>query len=55
MVDSLDEKAPISKNMPPVTGATNWTIGLMERIQEPMQKLSQLNQAVLEREEYKDV
>ncbi|CAG9311235.1 unnamed protein product [Blepharisma stoltei] len=55
LVDRLDEKAPISKNMPPVTGAINWTRGLMERIKEPMEKLSNLNQTVLEREEYKDV
>lgn len=55
LVDKLDERAPISKNMPPVTGAINWTRGLMERIKEPMEKLSNLNQTVLEREEYKDV
>jgi dynein heavy chain len=41
--------------MPPVTGAFNWTRGLMDRIKDPMEKLSNLNQAVLEREEYKDV
>ena len=55
LVDTGDEKAPISKNMPPVTGAFNWTRGLQDRIKDPMEKLSNLNQAVLEREEYKDV
>lgn len=55
LVDRLDPRAPISKNMPPVTGAINWTRGLMERIKEPMEKLSNLSQTVLEREEYKDV
>jgi dynein heavy chain len=55
LVDRIDDKAPISKNMPPVTGSIIWTRGLIERIKEPMEKLSSLNQAVLEREEYKDV
>ena len=55
LVDKLDPRSPISKNMPPVTGAINWTRGLMERIKEPMEKLSNLSQTVLEREEYKDV
>ena len=55
LVDKLDPRAPIAKNMPPVTGAINWTRGLMERIKEPMEKLSNLSQTVLEREEYKDV
>lgn len=55
LVDRLEERAPISKNMPPVTGAVNWARGLMERIKEPMEKLSSLSQAVTDREEYKDV
>ena len=55
LVDRLDPRAPIAKNMPPVTGAINWTRGLMERIKDPMEKLSNLSQTVLEREEYKDV
>ena len=55
LVDELDSKAPIPKNMPPVTGAINWTRGLMERIKEPMEKLSTFNDAIFEREEYKDV
>lgn len=55
LVDSLAEKSPIPKNMPPITGAINWARGLMDRIKEPMEKLSSLSQAVLEREEFKDV
>lgn len=55
LVDRLEEKAPIAKNQPPITGALNWARGLMERIKEPIEKLSNLNQAVTEREEYKDV
>jgi dynein heavy chain len=55
LVDSLADKSPVPKNMPPVTGAINWARGLMDRIKEPMEKLSSLSQAVLEREEFKDV
>jgi len=36
LVDKVDERAPISNNLPPITGALNWTRGLLERITEPM-------------------
>lgn len=39
----MDDKAPISSNMPPISGALNWTSGLLERIKEPMDKLSNLS------------
>lgn len=50
-----DEKAPIFKNLPPVSGALYWTNGLLERIREPMEKLSKLSQSIQDREEFKDV
>jgi dynein heavy chain len=46
LVDSSDEKAPIFKNLPPIAGALNWTNGLLERIDEPMDKLSKLSQSI---------
>lgn len=55
LVDKVDERAPISNNLPPITGALNWTTGLLERITEPMEKLSILSQSIKDREEYKDV
>lgn len=41
--------------MPPIAGAINWTQGLIERIKEPMDKLSILSQSIQDREEFKDV
>jgi dynein heavy chain len=55
LVDRADERAPISSNLPPIAGALYWTSGLLERIQEPMEKLTQLSQSIQDREEYKDV
>jgi dynein heavy chain, axonemal len=55
LVDKVDERAPISNNLPPITGALNWTTGLLERITEPMEKLSLISQSIKDREEYKDV
>ena len=55
LVDKQDEKAPISNNLPPIAGSLNWTKGLLERIKEPMDKLTLLSQSVQDREEYKDV
>lgn len=55
LVERVDERSPISSNMPPVAGALNWTRGLKDRVQEPMQRLSQLSNSIHEREEYKDV
>ena len=43
LVDKVDERAPISDNMAPITGAIYWTSGLYERIKEPMDKLSTLS------------
>jgi len=39
LVDTIDERSPISINLPPIAGALNWTKGLLERIKEPMEKL----------------
>jgi dynein heavy chain len=55
LVDKVDERAPIFNNLPPITGALNWTTGLLERITEPMERLSILSQSIKDREEYKDV
>jgi len=41
--------------MPPIAGALNWTQGLLERIKDPMEKLTLLSQSIQDREEYKDV
>lgn len=55
LVDAKDERAPISNNLPPISGALNWTAGLVDRVTEPMQKLSLLSQSIQDREEFKDV
>jgi dynein heavy chain len=55
LVDRNDSQSPISNNLPPIGGALNWTKGLVERIKEPMDKLTLLSQSMQDREEYKDV
>ena len=54
-MDKNDDRAPISNNLPPISGALNWTAGLLERIKEPMDRLSLLSQSIQDREEFKDV
>jgi hypothetical protein len=39
LVERVDERSPISSNMPPIAGALNWTRGLYDRINEPMDRL----------------
>jgi len=46
LVDTIDERSPISTNLPPIAGALNWTAGLLERIMEPMEKLAILSQSI---------
>jgi dynein heavy chain len=41
--------------MPPIAGALNWTQGIIDRVKEPMEKLSLLSQSIQDREEFKDV
>lgn len=41
---------PIPHNLPPIAGSLHWCRGLLERVKHPMQKLAQLNKAILERE-----
>ena len=53
--EKTEANAPISTNMPPIAGALFWTQGLLERIKEPMEKLSNLSQSIQDREEFKDV
>ncbi len=55
LVERVDERSPISSNMPPIAGALNWTRGLFDRVTEPMERLSQLSASIQEREEFKDV
>lgn len=55
LVDQQAFEAPIFKNLPPVSGALNWTNGLLERISEPMGKFANLSQSIQDREEFKDV
>jgi dynein heavy chain len=55
LVDKNHENAPIFINMAPVSGALMWCKSLLDRISEPMDKLSSLGQGITEREEYKDV
>ena len=43
LVDKIDERAPIPNNLPPIAGALYWTSGLLERIKEPMDRLSSLS------------
>ena len=53
--EKTEANAPISTNMPPIAGSLAWTQGLLERIKEPMEKLSILSQSIQDREEFKDV
>ena len=39
LIEKNDENGPVSLNMPPISGAINWTSGLYERIREPMERL----------------
>jgi len=55
LVDKLDSRAPIFTNMPPISGALTWCKSLRDRINEPLEKLSQLGQGITDREEFKDV
>jgi len=45
---------PLGDNMPPRAGAVSWVRGLIERIQDPMQRLKQMGKGVLESEEGKE-
>lgn len=55
LVDARDERSPISNNLPPIAGALNWTGGLRDRVQQPMNKLNLLSASIQDREEFKDV
>lgn len=55
LVERVDERSPISSNMPPIAGALNWSRGLFDRVCEPMQRLAGLSASIQEREEFKDV
>lgn len=49
------DSPPTSWNLPPISGALTWCRGLVERIEQPMIKLKELNRTVMEREEAKEV
>jgi len=55
LVDKQHENAPLFKNMPPIAGALTWCKSLRDRISEPLEKLANLGQGIVDREEYKDV
>lgn len=55
LVDAGDERAPISNNLPPISGALSWTTGLLDRVREPMEKMSLMSKSIQDREEFKDV
>lgn len=46
LVERVDERSPISSNMPPIAGALNWTRGLFDRVNEPMERLTQLSTSI---------
>eukprot|EP00899_Mesostigma_viride_P009330 jgi/Mesvir1/18399/Mv14277-RA.1 len=53
--NSRRENPVLNKNSAPHSGTVLWVRGLVARIEEPMQKLRQLNKVVMETEEAKDV
>jgi len=55
LVDKKDERAPLYLNLPPIAGSLTWCRSLFDRIREPMDKLQHLSQAIIDREEFKDV
>jgi dynein heavy chain, axonemal len=55
LVERVDERSPISSNMPPISGALYWSRGLLDRVKEPMERLLTLSTTLQEREEFKDV
>jgi dynein heavy chain len=55
LVERVDERSPISSNMPPIAGALYWSRGLLDRVKEPMERLLTLSTTLQEREEFKDV
>ncbi|CAD7696266.1 unnamed protein product [Ostreobium quekettii] len=46
---------PVNKNAAPKSGAVAWVRGLVERVEEPMAKLRNMNKAVLDTEEAKQI
>jgi dynein heavy chain len=54
LCDKLDEKNPIYRNLPPVSGTLTWTKGLKERIKTTYEKLTGFSKAITDREEFKD-
>eukprot|EP00960_Hanusia_phi_P039486 753915-Hanusia_phi.AAC.17 len=48
------DNPPINDNAPPRAGAVTWVRGLMERVQEPMNRLKAMNKSILDSEEGKE-
>ena len=46
LVDAQDQKSPVYKNLPPISGALNWTRGLYERVNLPMERLLLLGPSI---------
>lgn len=45
---------PVANNLPPIAGALTWCRGLLERVQQPLEKLKSLDRKILEREDARD-
>lgn len=54
-MERLDDKAPIFDNLPPIAGALTWIKSLQDRIQDPYEKLLNLDSEITEKEEFKDI
>eukprot|EP00939_MAST-03C_sp_MAST-3C-sp1_P002675 g2675.t1 len=54
-IESVVVSPNIARNMPPIAGALGWIRSLIDRIQEPMDKLRKIDGGVLETEDGKDV
>lgn len=55
LFSSQKNNPSISKNAPPHSGAVKWVMGLMDRIDEPMKKISGLSEVVMQTEEAQEV
>lgn len=51
----LNEKPPISSNLPPIAGALTWSRGLLDRAQLPIEKLKTFDRKILERDDAREV
>jgi dynein heavy chain len=50
----LKSSPPISDNLPPTAGALNWSRGLLDRIKNPLDKLRECDETIMDLEQAKD-